>query len=109
MVRDTHCTLRVITDIPSADVETIPETGTWFQLIANGTTTLNHGPNGLPKLDAVVRLAEKHGIFLQLSLTNNWNPSSLQNATGIVIEGRDVAPAQNRTLPRNTLSNDYGT
>ncbi|KAF8201842.1 glycoside hydrolase family 5 protein [Pholiota molesta] len=83
------------------DVETIPENGTWFQLIANGTTT---------KLDTVIQLAEKHGIFVLLSLTNNWNPRPLlDNITANVsIQTRDVTPDTNNSLPRNTLSNDFG-
>jgi len=99
-----------LADRSHSDVETIPENGTWFQLIANGTTTINEGPNGLQKLDTVIRMAEKHGIFVHLSLTNNWNPRPLleNNASGIIIEGRDVTPGTNNTLPRNTLSNDYG-
>jgi len=76
-------------DLPSTDVEEIPAAGTWFQLIANGTTKINDGPNGLQKLDTIMRLAEKHKIHILLSLTNNWNPGT--NKTG-----------------RNTLSNDYG-
>jgi len=75
------------------DVLTIPENGPWFQLVGNGTTTINNGPNGLQRLDTVVKLAEKHGLFVQLALTNNWNP---------------VAKDTNNGLPRNTLSNDYG-
>ncbi|KAH9484283.1 Mannan endo-1,4-beta-mannosidase A [Psilocybe cubensis] len=92
------------------DVETIPVNGTWFQLISNGTTTINNGTNGLQKLDTVVRLAEKHGLFLHLSLTNNWNPRPLlDNPTaGLSISARDVTNGTNNTLPRNTLSNDYG-
>ncbi|KAF8964679.1 glycoside hydrolase superfamily [Flammula alnicola] len=92
------------------DVESIPENGTWFQLIANGTTSINTGPNGLQKLDTVVRLAEKHKLFVLLSLTNNWNPQPLLDNTtaGVSIQGRDVTPGTNNTLPRNTLSNDYG-
>jgi mannan endo-1,4-beta-mannosidase len=43
----------------------------------------------------VVRLAEKHGLFLQLALTNNWNPFANANA-----------PTDGSA--RNTLSNDYG-
>ncbi|KAG1837622.1 glycoside hydrolase family 5 protein [Suillus subalutaceus] len=42
----------------------MPESGTWFQLVQNGTTTINDGPTGLQKLDTVVIM----------SLTNNWNP-----------------------------------
>ncbi|KAF8798017.1 glycoside hydrolase family 5 protein [Phlegmacium glaucopus] len=92
------------------DVQTIPENGTWFQLIANGATTINNGTNGLQKLDTVVRLAEKHNIFLQLALTNNWNPLPLLDnvAAGLSISARDVTNGTNTTLPRNTLSNDYG-
>lgn len=78
----------------SSDVEAIPQNGTWFQLIANGTTTFNNGTNGIQKLDTVVNLAKKHGLYLLLSLTNNWNP---------------VAPANDPSIKgRNSLSNDYG-
>ena len=92
------------------DVLTIPEKGTWFQLVGNGTTTINNGPNGLQKLDTVVKLAEKHGIFLQLALTNNWNPVPLVDGTttGLGMISRDVTKGTNNSLPRNTLSNDYG-
>ena len=94
-----------------ADVDAIPETGTWFQLIANGTTTINTGPNGLQKLDTVLRLAENHGIFVVLSLTNNWNPRALLDSSPsmVSIQGRQAsAGTSNTTLPRNALSNDYG-
>ncbi|KAF5330740.1 hypothetical protein D9619_005756 [Psilocybe cf. subviscida] len=95
------------------DVDTIPPNGTWFQLIANGTTTINTGPNGLQKLDTVLRLAQKHNIFVLLSLTNNWNPRPLLDNTtavpaGVSIQGRDVTTGTDNTLPRNTLSNDFG-
>ncbi|KAG2065860.1 glycoside hydrolase [Suillus decipiens] len=75
------------------DVDTIPESGTWFQLVQNGTTTINDGPNGLQKLDTVVQMAEQQGLYVIMSLTNNWNP---------------VFNATTSTSPRNTLSNDYG-
>lgn len=90
------------------DVQTIPVNGTWFQLIGNGTTTINNGTNGLQKLDTLVSLAEKHGIFLQLSLTNNWNPLPLLDDTTAGVSARDVTQGTNNSLPRNTLSNDYG-
>ncbi|KAG1877258.1 glycoside hydrolase family 5 protein [Suillus subluteus] len=76
------------------DVETMPESGTWFQLVQNGTTTINDGPTGLQKLDTVVQMAEQQGLYVIMSLTNNWNP--VPDASTTV------------TLPRNTLSNDYG-
>ncbi|KLO18856.1 glycoside hydrolase family 5 protein [Schizopora paradoxa] len=94
------------------DVTTIPENGTWFQLIANGTTSVNTGPNGLQRLDAVVSAAEKEGISLIMSLTNNWNPQPLTDGTPLVpVSGnarRDVTVGTGNDLPRNTLSNDYG-
>ena len=92
------------------DVQTIPVNGTWFQLIGNGTTTLNNGTNGLQKLDTVIQLAEKHGIFVQIALTNNWNPlPGVDNTTtGLGMITRDVTPGTNNNLTRNTLSNDYG-
>jgi len=79
-------------------------------LIGNGTTTINNGANGLQRLDTVIRLAEKHGIFLQVSLTNNWNPLPLvdDTTTGLGLISRDVTPGTNNSFPRNTLSNDYG-
>lgn len=79
-------------------------------MIANGTTTINNGTNGLPRLDKVVELAEQHGIYLLLSLTNNWNPQP-----GLNTNKTTSAPSMTRrnvdtgnTLNRNYLSNDYG-
>jgi hypothetical protein len=94
-----------------SDVETIPENGTWFQLISNGTTAINTGPNGLQKLDQIIQHAEQLGLYVLLSLTNNWNPRPLlDNLTNSVnaVGRRDVTPGTNNSLPRNTLSNDYG-
>jgi hypothetical protein len=73
------------------DVETIPVNGTWFQLISNGTTTINNGTNGLQKLDLVVRHAENFGIYLLLVLTNNWNPRPLFD---------DITAAISMSLPQ---------
>jgi mannan endo-1,4-beta-mannosidase len=97
--------------ISSADVTEIPQKGTWFQLISNGTTMINDGPNGLQRLDKVVELAEKHGIYLLLSLTNNWNPLpgiDNINTTMPDVSRRDVTPGTDNSLNRNFLSNDYG-
>lgn len=92
------------------DVDTIPENGTWLQLIQNGTATINEGPNGLQKLDKVMELAQKHGVYIQLSLTNNWNPRPADNVTDPLsvfrFGRRNFAPGT--TLPRGSLSNDYG-
>ncbi|KAG2137836.1 glycoside hydrolase family 5 protein [Suillus bovinus] len=86
------------------DVETIPESGTWFQLVQNGTTTINDGPNGLQKLDTVVQMAEQQGLYVIMSLTNNWNP--VPNTTTSSTAIPEVLASV--TSPRNTLSNDYG-
>ncbi|KAJ7774818.1 glycoside hydrolase family 5 protein [Mycena metata] len=92
------------------DVPEIPENGTWFQLVANGTTSVNlNETTGLPKLDRIISMAQKHGIYLLLSLTNNWNPLPLDNVTNSTTSSilrRDVLT--NNSLPRNSLSNDYG-
>jgi hypothetical protein len=92
MVRLAGCVAMFPLNFPTLDVETIPQKGTWFQLInADGTTQLNTGPNGLQKLDTIFRFAKKHKIYILLTLTNNWNPSP-----------KTASPV------RNTLSNDYG-
>jgi mannan endo-1,4-beta-mannosidase len=86
-------------DPSTLDVETIPQKGTYFQLIAeNGTTQLNTGPNGLQKLDTIFRFAKKHKLYILLTLSNNWNPQATD--TGLT--------SRNNIRPRNTLSNDYG-
>ncbi|KAG6897569.1 hypothetical protein C0992_000157 [Termitomyces sp. T32_za158] len=99
------------------DVATIPENGTWFQLIANGTQSVNVGANGLQKLDKVVESAQNHGIYLVISLTNNWDPASTDPSNGThqqlpgdsnAIQIRQMS-ATNTTLPRNVLSNSYGS
>ncbi|KAF8648406.1 hypothetical protein AX16_006304 [Volvariella volvacea WC 439] len=80
------------------DVDTIPTKGTWFQHIQDGRTTISEGPNGLQKLDKVVRAAERHGVYLILTLTNNWNPERTC----------DPEAETGFCTARNTLSNDYG-
>ncbi|KAG1743367.1 glycoside hydrolase family 5 protein [Suillus occidentalis] len=84
------------------DVETAPASGTWFQLVQNGTATINEGLNGLQKLDTIVQMAEQQGLYVIVSLTNNWNP--VPNTT--TIGAPDVLASV--ALPRNTLSNDFG-
>ncbi|KAI9566434.1 glycoside hydrolase family 5 protein [Boletus coccyginus] len=93
------------------DVDTVPINGTWFQLVCNGAASVNDGPNGLQKLDTVVQMAEEYGLYVILSLTNNWYPLPLLNSTaqsaGTIVT-RDVTTGTNNSLPRNYLSNDYG-
>ncbi|KAG1891002.1 glycoside hydrolase family 5 protein [Suillus subluteus] len=78
------------------DVDTIPVNGTWLQLIKDGTVSVNDGPNGLQKLDTVIQMAEQRGLYVILSLTNNWDP--FVNSSAVT----------NSSLPRNYLSNNYG-
>ncbi|KAF8654137.1 hypothetical protein AX16_003668 [Volvariella volvacea WC 439] len=89
------------------DVETVPSEGTWFQLIKDGAASVNTGPNGLQKLDKVIRSAQNNGIYVILSLTNNWNPSDSDPSVGpFSLVSRNNDGGNKR--PRNTLSNDYG-
>ncbi|KAJ4487962.1 glycoside hydrolase family 5 protein [Lentinula aciculospora] len=96
------------------DVTEIPTTGTWFQLIANGTTSVNTGANGLEKLDMIIKHAESFGIYVLLTLTNNWSPSATDNLTDSIdnlkssVQSRAVVDTFNASRPRNFLSNDYG-
>ncbi|KAK2466921.1 hypothetical protein APHAL10511_001179 [Amanita phalloides] len=89
------------------DVTSIPENGTWFQLITNRGLFINNGPNGLQKLDTVVRLAEKHHLFLILTLTNNWNPEPADSIVNLPINFT-TRNLFNPSLQRNFLSNQYG-
>ena len=54
-----------------------------------------------------MQLAQKHGIYVVLSLTNNWNPFPGDPLAG-PLHPQSAALSTNITLPRNTLSNDYG-
>lgn len=85
-------------------MDTIPESGTWFQLVQNGTTTINDGPNGLQKLDTVIQMAEQQGLYVIMSLTNNWYPFVDSTATSTASPNVLVSVA---SPPRNTLSNDW--
>lgn len=96
------------------DVETIPENGTWFQHIQNGTVAINNGANGLQRLDKIVKSAQDHGIYLIMSLTNNWNPQGLADNSTIGVVSHHAARNNNNSTTnvtpkiRNKLSNDYG-
>jgi mannan endo-1,4-beta-mannosidase len=55
------------------DVKTVPGSGTvYFQSFSGSTATINTGANGLQRLDAVVKSAEKHGVKLIINFVNNW-------------------------------------
>jgi len=89
--------LQVLRFLPfgQIDVCTVPDSGGWLQLIKDGNTTVNTGPNGIQRLDKVIKFAKEYNIYVQFSLTNNWFPT--------VNAHPDSCP-----LPRNYLSNDYG-
>jgi mannan endo-1,4-beta-mannosidase len=81
------------------DVTTIPDQGSWLQLIQDGTTQINTGANGIQRLDKLIALAKQHNIYIYFTLTNNWFPSTTGTPTP------STAPSP---LARNFLSNDYG-
>lgn len=55
------------------DVKGNPGSGTvYFQSFSGSSATINTGANGLQRLDAVVKSAEKHGIKLIINFVNNW-------------------------------------
>lgn len=63
------------------DVNTVPADGTvYFQLHADGVSTINTGGYGLQRLDAVVTAAENEGIKLIIPLVNNWDDYGGMNA-----------------------------
>jgi mannan endo-1,4-beta-mannosidase len=98
MVRSTFSmTIPLFLSLIHTDVTEIPDQGSYFQLIANGTTAINTGLNGLQRLDKVIELAEKNDIKIIFSLTNNWNPIAKQSSA-----------SGSPPLPHNYLSNDYG-
>lgn len=76
----------------------------------NGTVTINTGPTGLGRLDTILKLAKAHGLMIQLSLTNNWNPLRpvSSNVNGTLTKRADTNATTNVTHPPGFLSNDYG-
>jgi len=85
--------LKVVTTFAYDDVVDCapPGGGTYFQLFEGDKITINEP--GLQRLDSVVRLAEKHGVKLSMSLTGNWYPST-----------KDIKDPK----PHGFLSNSYG-
>jgi len=47
----------------------------YYQLLDNttNTITINEGANGIPRLDSVVKFAEKYNVKLVLPFLNNWD------------------------------------
>jgi len=94
--------LRVVRTWAFNDVSSQPSSGTYFQILSDGNATINDGSDGLERLDKVVATAEKYGVKLLLTLTNNWNPKRPMPSSSW--NRRDVSG----DLPRGYLSNDYG-
>ncbi|SPO06845.1 probable Probable mannan endo-1,4-beta-mannosidase A [Cephalotrichum gorgonifer] len=45
----------------------------WFHLVSASGSRVNEGANGLPRLDAVVAAAERHGVQLIINFVNFWD------------------------------------
>jgi mannan endo-1,4-beta-mannosidase len=89
------------------DVSSKPSSGTYFQILQNGQATINTGADGLQRLDQVVAAAQKYGVKLLLTLTNNWNPERPTPTTSW--DRRHLDDNGNLDFfQRGFLSNDYG-
>jgi mannan endo-1,4-beta-mannosidase len=55
----------------------------YFQILNSTGSYINHGANGLQRLDYVVSAAEKHGVKLVLNFVNNWNDYGGINAYSV--------------------------
>lgn len=75
------------------DVATVPDAGSWLLLIKDGNTIMNHGTNGIQRLDKIIAMAKQYNIYVYFSLTNNWSP---------------FVNEPDSSLPRNFLCNHYG-
>jgi mannan endo-1,4-beta-mannosidase len=62
----------------------------------------------------IMKHAERFGIYVMLTLTNNWSPSPTDNLTNSIdslkssVQSRATVETFNSSRPRNYLSNDYG-
>lgn len=74
------------------DVNTKPKPGTvYFQLLQNGTATINTGSDGLQRLDYVVAAAEKRNIKLIINFVNNWSDYGGINAYTTAFGGNSTS------------------
>ncbi|KAJ5325140.1 uncharacterized protein N7506_008242 [Penicillium brevicompactum] len=56
------------------DVNSVPSAGTvYYQLLQDGTATINTGADGLQRLDYVIASAEAHKVKLIINFVNNWS------------------------------------
>jgi mannan endo-1,4-beta-mannosidase len=74
------------------DVNTKPAPGkVYFQLLQNGTATINTGSDGLQRLDYVVAAAEKRNIKLIINFVNNWSDYGGINAYTTAFGGNSTS------------------
>lgn len=84
--------LRVLRVWGFSDVNSKPTDGkVYFQLLQNGTATINTGPDGLQRLDYVVSAAEKRDIKLIINFVNNWSDYGGFNAYNIAFGGSSTS------------------
>lgn len=66
--------LRILRAWGFNDVNMVPSSGTvYYQLLSDGTATINTGTDGLQRLDYVVSSAEQHNVKLIINFVNNWS------------------------------------
>lgn len=95
-----------------SDVNIETDDEVWFQLIStNGTRINEDGPNGLPRLDAVVAAAENNGVKLIMPLVNYWDDFGGMAAYAAVFGGtvedwytNEDAQAQYRTYVETVVN-----
>lgn len=63
----------------------------YFQLLQNGTATINTGSLGLQRLDYVVTAAEKRDIKLIINFVNNWSDYGGINAYTTAFGGNSTS------------------
>lgn len=95
------------------DVKTIPGSGTvYFQSFSGSTATINTGANGLQRLDAVVKAAEKYRIKLIINFVNNWTDyggmAAYFSACGVSSNEQWYAAAKCQTLYHNYIKTVVG-
>ncbi|KAH7075696.1 glycoside hydrolase superfamily [Paraphoma chrysanthemicola] len=90
------------------DVKSNPGSGTvYFQLFSGSSATINTGANGLQRLDAVVKAAEKYGVKLIINFVNNWTDyggmAAYFSACGVSSNAQWYTASRCQTLYQNYI------
>jgi|TARA_R110002003_G_scaffold9_12_gene457 mannan endo-1,4-beta-mannosidase len=90
------------------DVKSNPGSGTvYFQLFSGSSATINTGANGLQRLDAVVKAAEKYGVKLIINFVNNWTDyggmAAYFSACGVSSNAQWYAASSCQTMYQNYI------